>query len=127
MMKKKIFIVMAALAMCIPMTAKVNDASKAESLASYEFNTNKGKLFSYLKTDSLQSEIGTLFVEEFEDGMLFASQMATVEKRDTIVSNLMRKHLAHMRYVLDRQQYAKYLRVLNATFNNRGINVAFHK
>ena len=33
-----------------------------------------------------------------------------------------KKDLKYMNYILNKEQYRKYLLVLNATFNNRGLN-----
>ena len=39
-----------------------------------------------------------------------------------MVNKAIEKDLKYMHYILDRDQYRKYLLLLNATINNRGLN-----
>lgn len=123
-MKKYFVIVAMALAMCMPATAATNEAANVESVEMYQFNINKEKLYDYLKVNKDQVEISNTIMHEFENDMKFAAQMGTVEQRNAILNNLMKKNLTYMRYVLDKDQFHRYLRVLNATLNNRGFDIA---
>ena len=53
--------------------------------------------------------------------MMCAAQTKSGEERDKMVDNAIRKDLAWMDYVLSKDQYRKYVMLLNATLNNRGL------
>ena len=46
---------------------------------------------------------------------------ANADERESMVKKAVEKDLKYMRYVLTQDQYRKYLMLLNATFNNRGL------
>ena len=46
---------------------------------------------------------------------------ANADERENMVKKAVEKDLKYMRYILTESQYRKYLTLLNATFNNRGL------
>ena len=53
--------------------------------------------------------------------MMNAATAATKEERDQKVKRAVNRDLANMRYILNDEQYHQYVRILNITFNNRGL------
>ena len=53
--------------------------------------------------------------------MMFAAQY-NKDERDARVNEAIEKDVKWMRYVLNEKQMHKYLMLLNATLNNRGLN-----
>jgi hypothetical protein len=53
--------------------------------------------------------------------MMFAAQYSN-DQRDVMVKKAIEKNVAWMNYVLTDKQRHTYLRLLNATINNRGLN-----
>jgi hypothetical protein len=43
------------------------------------------------------------------------------DERDTLVEKAVKKDVRYMHYVLDQNQYRKYLLLLNTTLHNRGL------
>ena len=54
--------------------------------------------------------------------MLFAAHYGTKEERDAQVKKAVEKDIKWMNYILTKDQYRKYLILLNTTLNNRGLN-----
>jgi hypothetical protein len=52
--------------------------------------------------------------------MMFAAQYGK-EEREQRVDNAIKRDLAYMNYILNQEQYRKYLTLLNITLHNRGI------
>ena len=47
---------------------------------------------------------------------------ANADERKEMVDKAIKKDIRYMHYVLTGEQYRKYLMILNATVNNRGLN-----
>jgi hypothetical protein len=54
--------------------------------------------------------------------LMFAAIECTSMNRNTVTKNAINKNIKYMSYILNDKQYHKYLLVLNATINNRGLN-----
>ena len=52
--------------------------------------------------------------------MMFAAHYGK-EERSKMVDNAIKKDLAYMSYILNREQYRKYLTLLNVTLRNHGL------
>ena len=52
--------------------------------------------------------------------MMFAAQ-SKGEERNKMVEKAVKKDLAYMDYVLSKDQYRKYVKLLNVTLLNRGL------
>ncbi|MCD8202477.1 MAG: hypothetical protein LUD48_02400, partial [Prevotella sp.] len=95
--------------------------NSVENTNAYNMSVNYTKLADYLELTAEQLEDVKDIHNEFCADMMNATE-ETGESRKFMVKNAVYKDLTYMRYVLDNDQYHKYLKVLNATFNNRGLN-----
>lgn len=104
------------------MAATVNaENENANTTDIYTVSTNIKSLAKYLGLNTQQTldvnDIHTSFCNDLKEA-------ATAEgaERDMIIKLALKKNCMYMHMVLDKEQYSKYLRVLNATMNNRGLN-----
>ena len=79
---------------------------------------NTKKLADYLELSYDQYEVVDAVINEFSSDMMFAA----LEHNKAITKNALDKNTKYMSYILNREQYGKYLKVLNATINNRKID-----
>jgi hypothetical protein len=56
----------------------------------------------------------------FSSEMVFAAQYGK-EERTKMVEKAVNKDLAYMNYILNKDQYRKYVMLLNTTLTNRGL------
>lgn len=82
--------------------------------------TNNFRLAECLELTGAQFEAFDEAYQTFCDDMRFAGY-SKEEKREKRVKKAINRNLAYLRHVLNEDQYRKYLMILNATFNNRGI------
>ena len=57
----------------------------------------------------------------FATEMMNAS-VAEGSERESKIQNAIKKDLSYMRYILNDRQYREYVKLLNVTLNNRGLN-----
>ena len=50
------------------------------------------------------------------------ASVAEGSERESKVQNAIKKDLSYMRYILNDRQYREYVKLLNVTLNNRGLN-----
>ena len=50
------------------------------------------------------------------------ASVADNSERDAKMQSAIKKDLSYMRYVLNDRQYREYVKILNVTLNNRGLN-----
>ncbi len=91
-----------------------------DSANAYNMAVNYGKLADYLSLSADQVEAVQDVHSSFCADMMNAS-CATSDERTLMVKNAIYKDHTYMRFVLTNDQYSKYLMLLNATFNNRGL------
>lgn len=101
--------------------AEDENLNAVNSSNAYNMSVNYGKLADYLslsmdQTDAVE-DIHTSFCAE-----MMNAATASKDERKAMVDKAVAKELKHMRYVLTHDQYRKYCMLLNATFNNRGLN-----
>ena len=92
----------------------VNDASR------YEFNVNMNQLSYALGLSCDQKEFVTDVMYALDNDMR-SVVYASTDERKTLIEKAIRRNLNATRMVLTRSQYRKYLMLLNATLNNRGL------
>ena len=97
---------------------KNNVTNNAEA---YEMNINVNKLGSALGLTSDQLESVADIHRTFSGELKLAAQ-ASRDDRQLMVKKAVTKDLAYMHYVLNAEQYRKYVMLLNVTLNNRGLN-----
>ena len=116
-MKKTILFI----AFLFTMNASVNAENEAvNSVEAYNINANINSLVKYLNLSNDQIESVESVQKVFEENLRCASFM-NGESRKNMVSNSIEYDLKNMSYVLNKEQYKKYLTVLNATLANRKI------
>ena len=101
--------------------AENEEGNTTNNAAAYTMNVNMHSLSRTLNLSSDQYE----FVEDVMQA--FCAEMqnvatATEEERKPMVHKIVIKNLAATRSILTTAQYHKYLRLLNVTLNNRGLN-----
>ncbi len=119
-MKRFFLTVMAILSLTITF-AENEKVSNVDAVNAYNFEVNYSSLANYLCLSSDQLEAVQDIHTEFCANMMNASG-ADAEESKEIVENAVYRDLNFMRLILTSEQYRKYLKVLNATFTNRGLN-----
>ena len=99
---------------------KANVAA-AEEAQKYEMNISMTSLARTLELDYDEIDAVNSFIDSFASDMKKAGE-AQGEDRDMLFKKAIKRNLAYMHAVLSYDQYTKYLRLLNTTLNNRGLN-----
>lgn len=120
-MKKMILTVMAVLCMTTTF-AKDENANATSAMSAFDMSVNMKKLSEALNLTADQRESVSDVHHTFCGEMMVAAQ-ASDEDRKELMEKAVKKDLKYMNYILNKDQYHKYLLVLNATFNNRGLNL----
>ena len=118
-MKKMILTVVAVLSMTTAFAG--NDPIEGNDMNIYELNVNMNKLSETLKlTDGQQFEVEGI-MDTFAKELKEAGE-ADETFRQEKVNMAIKKDIQKMRRVLNSKQMRTYLRVLNMTVYNRGLN-----
>ncbi len=121
-MKKIVLALFAMLSMTSAFAA--NEKDNAKNLNSvYDLNFNMFSLSDALELGSGQFELVENGQETFRNEMNKAKYAKDDATRKAIVDKALARNVKYMSEVLDRTQYHKYLMLLNATMNNRGIDM----
>ena len=119
---KKYFIMLVMLfTMSVTIFAEDNNATEIERIERYSVKVNANKLSKYLDLSSDQMDAVENVTDEFSNDLMFAAVQDSESSRSMITKNLIEKNVKYMSYILNKNQMRKYLTVLNATMNNRGI------
>ena len=102
--------------------AVVENAVEMNANNVYDMSVNMRKLSVALGLTVDQIEAVETVHNTFNAEMLFAAHYGTKEERDAQVKKAVEKDIKWMNYILTKDQYRKYLVLLNATLNNRGLN-----
>ena len=117
-MKKIVLTVVAMLSMTTSTFAGNEGVNKKDA---FILNENIESLTKYLNLNEQQAkdakDIHTLLCQDLQK----ASE-ATGADRDMLIKLAFKRNYMYMHIALDFEQYSKYLRVLNATANNLGLN-----
>ena len=118
---KKIVLTMVAL-MSMTMTFAENEtAANLNKAEAYNMKTvNVTKLCQALNLSKDQVEGFMEVYKTFTSELLFAAQMND-EERQLMMEKAIKKDLAWMDYILNKDQYRKYVMLLNVTLHNRGL------
>ncbi|MCD8291124.1 MAG: hypothetical protein LUC91_06445 [Prevotella sp.] len=119
-MKRLFLMIVAVLSMTMAFAGN-EKMNSVDSTNAYNMSVNHEKLADYLELSSDQFEAVKDIHTSFCVDMLNAAN-SNGEERSYMVQDALYKDLTYMSYILTKDQYNKYLRVLNATFNNRGLN-----
>ena len=107
------------------MFAEDNNVTEVENVEKYDFNVNTRKLANYLELTSDQMDAVETITTELSNDMQFAFYENVNDARNRVVTNIVKKNINHMHYVLNDEQYRKYLKVFNTTLNNKGFKIDY--
>ena len=117
---KRLFLTMVAVLSMTMTFAENENAASVNNTKAYDMTVNMKKLAQTLclTTDQVESvaEIHKTFAAE----MMFAAQ-SKGEERNKMVEKAVKKDLAYMDYILSKEQYRKYVMLLNVTLLNHGL------
>ena len=117
---KRLFLVLIAV-MSMTMTFADNEnTNSVNNVNAYDMSVNVRKLGETLGLSYDQMESVGDVHRTFCGEMMVASQSKT-DDRVKLVRKAVTKDLKYMHYILNNEQYHKYLALLNATMVNRGI------
>jgi hypothetical protein len=86
----------------------------------YNMTVNMKNLARTLNLSKDQVESVAEVHKTFSSEMVFAAQYGK-EERTKMVEKAVNKDLAYMNYILNKDQYRKYVMLLNTTLTNRGL------
>ena len=119
---KKVFLMLVMLfTMSVCSFAEDNNATETQRIERYDIKVNTKKLADYLELTSDQFEAVECIADQFSKDMMFAAIECESGNCKTVTKNVLDKNIKDMSYVLNKEQYHKYLKVLNATITNRKI------
>ncbi|MGX8697228.1 MAG: hypothetical protein ACSW8D_12660 [Prevotella sp.] len=118
-MKKIVLMVVAMLSMTVSYAENEN-ANNVKGVEAYDMSVNMRKLAVALDMDFDQMEAVEEIHRTFCAEMMFAAN-ANKDQREELVEKAVNKDIRYMRYILNKDQYRKYLILLNATLRNRGL------
>ena len=115
--------IMTLVAMLSMTTAFAEDenTNAVKNVEAYAMDVNMDKLSSALQLDWNQREAVENIHRVFNTEMIYAAQYGKND-RNSLVKRAIDNDVKWMRYVLNEKQMHTYLRLLNATINNRGLN-----
>ncbi|MBO7116020.1 MAG: hypothetical protein J6V87_03110 [Prevotella sp.] len=118
-MKRLFLTVVAMLSMTLTFAGNenMNSVNNAEA---YNLSVNMGQLSKALALADDQKEAVAEIHKTFCAEMMFATQYGN-EEREARMNAAIKKDLGFMNYVLNPDQYRKYVRLLNITMANRGL------
>lgn len=114
-MKRLVLAVAAVLCMGVSSFA----AGNQPTLVKWDANINVTKLSQYLGLESSQTEEVKNITEFFTEQMSKATR--SKKNQDTKLHNAVYGNLKLMKQTLTKEQYAKYVGLMNVTLKNRGI------
>lgn len=119
-MKKMILAVVALMSVANVFAADEKENTAATASA-YKLDINTNALSRALRLNSDQYDMVENINRTFSVEMMNAA-MADPAEREAKKDAAIKKDLSYMRYVLNDDQYRKYVALLNVTMNNRGLN-----
>ena len=119
---KRLFMVVVAMLSMTMTFAENENAANLNNAEAYNMTVNMKKLGQALNLSKDQMESFCEVHKTFSAEMQFAAQ-ASGEERQTMVNNAIKKDLAWMDYILNNEQYRRYVMLLNVTLTNRLLNV----
>ena len=114
---KKIVLTLVAL---MSMTTIYAENEGMNTTEAYNMTVNMKNLARTLNLSKDQVESVAEVHKTFSSEMVFAAQYGK-EERTKMVEKAINKDLAYMNYILNKDQYRKYVMLLNTTLTNRGL------
>jgi hypothetical protein len=100
--------------------AENENAASVNNIKAYDMTVNMKKLAQTLNLTTDQVESVAEIYKTFAAEMMFAAQYKG-DERTKMVEKAVNKDLAYMDYILNDEQYRKYVMLLNVTLYNRGL------
>lgn len=123
-MKKYFLMLVMLFTMSVYSFAEDNNASEIKRVEKYNIKINTKKLADCLQLSTDQLDAVEVVADELSNDMIFAAVECNNNNRTAVTKNAVNKNIKHMSYILNKEQYRKYLILLNATINNRGIEIS---
>ena len=117
---KRLFLTMVAVLSMTMTFAENENAASVNNIKAYDMTVNMKKLAQTLGLTKDQFESVEEIHKTFAAEMMFAAQ-SKGEERNKMVEKAINKDLAYMDYILNDDQYRKYVMLLNITLLNRGL------
>ncbi len=117
---KRLFLTMVAVLSMTMTFAENENAANVDNTEAYNMTVNMKKLAQTLGLTKDQMEGVAEIHKTFAAEMMFAAQ-SKGEERNKMVEKAINKDLAYMDYILNDDQYRKYVMLLNVTLYNRGL------
>ena len=114
---KKIVLTLVAL---MSMTTIFAENEGMNTTEAYNMTVNMKNLARTLNLSKDQVESVAEVHKTFSSEMMFAAQYGK-DERTKMVEKAINKDLAYMNYILNKDQYRKYVMLLNMTLVNRGL------
>ena len=118
---KRMFLMVVVMLSMTTMFAEEEKMNGVESAKVYDMSVNYVKLAQALRLTSDQMDAVQDVHEAFVADMKSAAA-ASDDSRKAMMKNAIKKDLRNMHWVLDHDQYRSYVRLLNLTLVNRGLN-----
>jgi len=121
---KKYFLMVAMLfAMNVNLFAEDNNTNETAIVNAYSVNVNTKSLGRFLDLSSDQYDAVETVMSELSSDLMFAAVECNSTNRSMVAKNAIDKNIKHMSYILNSEQYHKYLKTLNATIRNKKIGI----
>ncbi len=118
-MKKIVLTLVAVMSMTMTFAAGENTKNAANNNA-YKMNVSMYSLSRALELNSDQYDMVEIVNHNFSADLQNASY-ANESDRDEMVKKAVKKNVSYMRTILNNRQYRAYLKFLNLTLKNRGL------
>ena len=117
---KRLFLTMVAVLSMTMTFAENENAASLNNTEAYDMTVNMKKLAKTLNLTTDQYESVAEIHKTFAAEMMFEAQRKG-EERNKMVEKAIKKDLAYMDYILSKEQYRTYVKLLNVTLLNRGL------
>lgn len=98
-------------------------AGERTSAETWTWSVNAGRLTHCLELSSSQYDDVAMACEYFSNTLLKAARSKDESSRSTLVRKAVMGNLKLMKSALDKEQYRKYVTLLNLTLHNKGLDV----
>ena len=122
-MKKVILMLVMLFTVSFGAFAEDNNVSNVERIERYNIRVNTKKLGECLQLTTDQYDAVEAVINELSSDLMFAAVECNSVNRGMVTKNAIDKNARYMSYILNKEQYHKYLTLLNATIRNRKIDM----
>jgi len=119
-MKKLVIFAVMLLGVATAAFGENENGNVVANVENYNINTSATSLVRFLNTSEDQTPTVIEFQRNFENALKIASVLKE-DSRKKVVDNAIKGNLRNMKYILTREQYVRYNRVLQVTLINRQI------